>query len=125
MPQHSSLNPSNVNADQPPFLLHESQTFHYSNVDINTRFYSEDSPDASLATVTFIQPHLPTHEIALALIDIYFSYVYNSSLLFHKPTFLSDYKAGKIADFVLLSVLAVATMYASSTHLDPLEMLNH
>jgi hypothetical protein len=53
---------------------------------------------------------LPTPEVARILIDIYFSHLYNASLLFHKPTFLSDYAANKVPDFIILSIFALGSL---------------
>ena len=43
------------------------------------------------------------------LVELYFSHVYNSSLLLHKPTFLQDLVTGTVRPQVLLSVCAFAT----------------
>jgi len=59
---------------------------------------------ASLRTAS-----LPSPEVAVFLFEIYFSRVYNASLLFHKKTFLSDYFANQVPDFVALSIFALAS----------------
>ena len=59
----------------------------------------------ALLPVTF-----PPEELALTLIDIYFSHQYNSTLLFHKQTLARDYLAGKVPDYVALSVFALGAM---------------
>ncbi|KAF8849285.1 hypothetical protein BDZ45DRAFT_238620 [Acephala macrosclerotiorum] len=56
---------------------------------------------------------LPSSEVAIFLIEIFFSRLYNASLLFHKATFLSDYHANKVPDFVALSIYALASIYVS------------
>ena len=61
---------------------------------------------ATLGRVT-----LPSSEVAIFLIEIYFSRVYNAHLIFHKKTFLSDYAANRVPDFVALSIFALASMY--------------
>ena len=43
------------------------------------------------------------------LVELYFSHVYNASLLLHKPTFLQSLAAGTVRPQVLLSVCAFAT----------------
>ena len=48
------------------------------------------------------------------LVELYFSHVYNSSLLLHKPTFLQNLATGTVRPQVLLSVCAFATKYASA-----------
>jgi Fungal specific transcription factor domain len=45
------------------------------------------------------------------LIEIYFSRVYNASLLFHKPRFLYDWATNTVPDFVSLSMFALASIY--------------
>ncbi|KAH7323447.1 hypothetical protein BKA65DRAFT_510823 [Rhexocercosporidium sp. MPI-PUGE-AT-0058] len=61
---------------------------------------------------------LPSPEVAIFLIDIFFSRLYNATLLFHKATFLSDYHANKVPDFVTLSIFALASIFlgASQNH---------
>lgn len=54
---------------------------------------------------------LPSPEVAILLFEIYFSRLYNASLLFHKKSLLSDYAANRVPDFVALSVFALASMY--------------
>ncbi|CZR66494.1 uncharacterized protein PAC_16395 [Phialocephala subalpina] len=54
---------------------------------------------------------LPSSEVAVFLFEIYFSRLYNASLLFHKKTFLSEYAAGSIPDFVALSIFALASIF--------------
>jgi hypothetical protein len=49
--------------------------------------------------------------MAMFLIEIYFSRVYNALLLFHKPRFLYDWATNTVPDFVSLSMFALATIY--------------
>ncbi|KAL5315282.1 hypothetical protein ACEPPN_016149 [Leptodophora sp. 'Broadleaf-Isolate-01'] len=60
---------------------------------------------------------LPSPEVALFLIDIFFSRLYNASLLFHKATFLSDYHANKVPDFVALSIFALASIFLGASQI--------
>jgi hypothetical protein len=69
-----------------------------------------DSTDGLLAHP---ETTIPPPEVALFLIEIYFSH-WNAVLLFHKPSFTSDYLCNKVPDFVSLSVFALASMYDSS-----------
>ena len=55
---------------------------------------------------------IPSPEVAIFLIKIYFSRLYNAHLLFHKETFLADFVANKVPDFVALAIFASASMYA-------------
>jgi hypothetical protein len=62
-----------------------------------------------------LQPKLrkttfPSSEVTAFLFEIYFSRLYNASLLFHKEKFLSDYAAGSVPDFVALSMFALGSM---------------
>jgi hypothetical protein len=43
--------------------------------------------------------------------DVYFASMYNSSLLFHRPTFSTDVEMGRVPVQVLLAIYASATMY--------------
>jgi hypothetical protein len=52
---------------------------------------------------------LPSPEVAVFLFEIYFSRVYNASLLFHKKKLLSEYFADQVPDFVALSIFALAS----------------
>ncbi|KAF2102508.1 hypothetical protein NA57DRAFT_52077 [Rhizodiscina lignyota] len=49
------------------------------------------------------------------LIEIYFSHIYNSSLLLHKSSFLQDVRSGTVTSHVLLSVCAFASKYGIAT----------
>ena len=57
--------------------------------------------------------NMPSSEVAMFLIEIYFTHLYNAHLLFHKETFLADYAANRVPDFVALSIFASASMYVS------------
>ncbi len=54
---------------------------------------------------------LPSSEVAIILIEIYFMRLYNANLLFHKRTFLNEYALNRVPDFLALSVFALASMY--------------
>jgi hypothetical protein len=53
---------------------------------------------------------VPSPEVARLLIEMYFTRVYNATLLFHKETFLSEYAANKLPNFVTHAVFALASM---------------
>ena len=53
---------------------------------------------------------MPSTQVALELIELFFSRHYHANLLFHKQTFISSYIAGDLPDFVLLSVFCLAAM---------------
>jgi hypothetical protein len=44
-------------------------------------------------------------------VDVYFTCMYNSSLLFHRPTFSVQIEAGNVPGYLLLAIYATATMY--------------
>ena len=54
---------------------------------------------------------MPSSEVAMFLIEIYFARLYNAHLLFHKETFMADFAANRIPDFVALAIFASASMY--------------
>jgi hypothetical protein len=68
------------------------------------------TPSPALQT-TLLRTSLPSYEVAIFLIEIYFSRVYNANLLFHKRSFLSDLAVNRVPGFVALSVFALASMY--------------
>lgn len=82
-----------------------------SNPDVGRRLSIGISPFPALPSTVLLPISFPSRELALALIDAYFIYVYNATLLFHKHSLVSDYLAGKIPDYVALSIFALAAMY--------------
>jgi hypothetical protein len=61
--------------------------------------------------------NMPSSEVAMFLIDIYFARMYNAHLLFHKETFISDFTANKVPDFIALAIFASASVYVSFPNL--------
>lgn len=55
--------------------------------------------------------HLPSSEIAMFLIEVYFSRIYNATLLYHKPRFISDWISGRLPSFIALSIFASASIF--------------
>jgi hypothetical protein len=55
---------------------------------------------------------MPSPEVAMLLVEIFFTRVYNASLLFHKETFLSDFAANRVPGFVSTCMFALASMCA-------------
>ncbi len=98
--------------EQSPFEQDASQVLRTSTSDAGRRSSTENSPFPTLPSAVLLQVSLPSKELALDLIDAYFDHVYNSTLLFHKQTLISDYLAGKVPDFVALSIFALAAKYA-------------
>jgi hypothetical protein len=56
-------------------------------------------------------PPLPPRAIGLALLEIYFSRVYNASFLFHKRIVFQEYLTEKLPDFLVKAIFALATLY--------------
>ncbi|KAG0647553.1 hypothetical protein D0Z07_6611 [Hyphodiscus hymeniophilus] len=55
--------------------------------------------------------NMPSSEVAMFLIEIYFARLYNAHLLFHKETFLADFAANRVPDFVALGIFASASIF--------------
>ncbi|KAH6669036.1 hypothetical protein B0J14DRAFT_155469 [Halenospora varia] len=60
---------------------------------------------------SFNRCQLPSPELADFLIEMYFSHLMNSTLMFHKKTFLADYAARKTPESMNLSIFALATIF--------------
>lgn len=71
--------------------------------------------------------NMPSSEVAMFLIEIYFARLYNAHLLFHKETFLADFIADRVPDFVALGIFASASMCVTFPNLNRLTTtkLNH
>ncbi|EPE25839.1 Zn2/Cys6 DNA-binding protein [Glarea lozoyensis ATCC 20868] len=70
------------------------------------------------SVMTIDETLMPPPDVADFLIELYFKHFSHSSLLFHKETFLGDFAAGRIADFVAMSVFALATVSLRGTGLE-------
>jgi hypothetical protein len=70
--------------------------------------------DNTWGHLTSQEAAIPPTDVALFIIEIYFSHVSNAALMFHKPTFNSDYVNNKVPDFLSLSIFALASMYKPS-----------
>lgn len=57
------------------------------------------------------QPPLPPTALGLSLLEIYFSRVYNASLMFYKPVLFQQYLAGELHGALLKALFALATLY--------------
>jgi hypothetical protein len=58
--------------------------------------------------------NMPSSEVAMFLIEIYFARMYNAHFLFHKETFILDFVANKVPDFIAMAIFASASVYVSS-----------
>ena len=59
----------------------------------------------------FDQPPLPSRAIGLSLLEVYFTRIYNASLLFYKPLLFQNYLDGKLPDVLLKTIFALSTLY--------------
>ncbi|OGM44855.1 hypothetical protein ABOM_006113 [Aspergillus bombycis] len=55
-------------------------------------------------------PRLPPRALGLALLDIYYTRIYNASVLFCKPILFQQYLDGKIPEVLLKALFALATL---------------
>lgn len=62
----------------------------------------------------FDQPPLPSRAIGLSLLEVYFTRIYNASLLFYKPFLFQSYLDGKLPDILLKAIFALSTLYVRS-----------
>ena len=62
----------------------------------------------------FHQPPLPSRVIRLSLLEVYFTCIYNASLLFYKPFLFQNYLNGKLPDVLLKAIFALSTLYVAS-----------
>lgn len=53
---------------------------------------------------------LPSRAVGLSLLEIYFSRIYNASLLFFKPVLFQEYIEGKLPDHLLKGIFALASL---------------
>ncbi len=88
--------------------VHSSENRQGIHHRVHPKFEERRIPAASLhASLRTVS--LPSPEVAVFLFEIYFSRLYNASLLFHKKIFLSEYFANQVPDFVALSIFALAS----------------
>jgi hypothetical protein len=57
--------------------------------------------------------NMPSAEVAMFLIEIFFARLYNAHLLYHKETLVADFAANRVPDFIALAIFASASMYVS------------
>jgi hypothetical protein len=58
-------------------------------------------------------PPLPPTALGLALLEIYFSRIYNAPLLFNKSLLFDQYLNGQVHGALLKALFALATLYAT------------
>ncbi|KAL5358126.1 hypothetical protein BJX96DRAFT_163544 [Aspergillus floccosus] len=64
------------------------------------------------------EPPLPSRAIGLSLLEIYFTRIYNASLLFYKPLLFQKYLDGNLPDILLKSIFALSTLFLSPSNED-------
>jgi hypothetical protein len=69
------------------------------------------SPAREESDPTVDQPALPPRALGLSLLEIYYTRLYNASLLFCKPILFQEYLDGKLPGFFLKALFALATLY--------------
>lgn len=55
--------------------------------------------------------NMPSTEVGMFLIEIFFARLYNAHFLYHKETFVADFAANRVPDFVALAVFASASIF--------------
>lgn len=60
-------------------------------------------------------PPLPPRALGLSLLDIYFTRIYNASVLFFKPILFQQYLDGEIPEVLLKALFALATLYVTTS----------
>lgn len=66
------------------------------------------------STADSTQPPLPPTALGLSLLEVYFTRVYNASLLFYKPLLFQQYLEGKIHSVLIRALFALATLYVQA-----------
>lgn len=99
----SSSNPS------PPDRGEQQQKVEESH---SQRSLSSGSPVSTPPSVPIShQAQLPSDEVAMFLFDCFFNSMQaQTSMLFHRPTFLSEFQEGRLPEHVLLSVCAFGSV---------------
>jgi hypothetical protein len=71
--------------------------------------FSEDTPATLLPEAGSAE--LPTTEVGLLLLEVYFKRIYNATLLFHKPIAFQLYMQNGIPDYLLRAIFAHAAVF--------------
>ena len=70
-------------------------------------------------TSDVVRPPLPPRALGLSLLDIYFTRIYNASVLFCKPILFQQYLDGRIPEVLLKALFALATLYVIASTSEP------
>lgn len=103
-PQTSRLSASQPRPEH--HLSPESRTV-YSSLGTHTQSYNGSPLDGDVDAPSAL---LPPRTLGLSLLELYWSRFYKSSLLFYKPQLFSDYMEGRLPDYLLRSLFAVASL---------------
>ncbi|KAL3484767.1 hypothetical protein BJX62DRAFT_218240 [Aspergillus germanicus] len=77
---------------------------------LRTMSSTEKATD-SAHTPDQVQPPLPPTALGLSLLELYFTRIYNSTLLFHKPVLFQQYLEHELHGALLRALLALATLF--------------
>ncbi|UDD61989.1 hypothetical protein AFCA_009321 [Aspergillus flavus] len=69
-------------------------------------------------TSDVVRPPLPPRALGLSLLDIYFTRIYNASVLFCKPILFQQYLDGRIPEVLLKALFALATLFLTRVNED-------
>jgi hypothetical protein len=109
--QSDPLTGPNLLSEDHSALLHNSgQPNSLQSSEFGSVATSRDSVSSTPPSHPIRKTLLQSREVALFLFEIYFSRLYNASLLYHKETLLLDYRDGRMPEFVSLSIFALASM---------------
>ncbi|CAK7233167.1 hypothetical protein SEUCBS140593_008512 [Sporothrix eucalyptigena] len=101
----------------PPRAVARHPSVAYDPIGDRRRFTPNGSPTFSPPTISspsdgsLFRTTLPTPTVARYLFEVYFSHLYNASLLFHKQSLIDDYFAGRTPEFLALTVFAAASIF--------------
>ena len=83
---------------------------------------------ATMLTFDSEQPPLPPTALGLSLLEIYFTRIYNASILFCKPILFQEYLEGRVHGALLRALFALATLcvppYAMSKFSEITQLMN-
>jgi hypothetical protein len=87
----------------------EVPALHHASIPGCNGLSHKPAPDNSAPGSPSSPMLMPSREAQKVLIDVYFVFAFNSSLIFHKPTLLQQWSHNKVDKLVLLSMCAMAT----------------
>lgn len=100
----------NLVSEKHSTLPHNDEASSTQPVELDLGASSVDQLGATASSHLQRKVNLPSRDTALFLFEVYFSRLYNATLLYHKQTLLLNYTNGKTPDFVSLAIFALASM---------------